>query len=179
MTYPWASGEVLTAADLNAYAGLVLVKTQTIGTAVASVTVSNAFSSTYDNYRIVIGGGVGSTAITLSLQLGASTTAYYGVVTYATYAATGTPLSAGDNNAAKWTTIGYAASGLLQASFDLINPNLATWTSINAASWAAQTVAGTFNGVHQVSTAYTDFTLGVNTGTLTGGTIRVYGYNNG
>jgi hypothetical protein len=34
MTYPWSSGEVLTAADLNAYAGLILVKTQTIGTRV-------------------------------------------------------------------------------------------------------------------------------------------------
>jgi hypothetical protein len=44
MTYPWSSGEVLTAADLNAYAGLILVKTQTIGTAVSSVTLSNVFS---------------------------------------------------------------------------------------------------------------------------------------
>jgi hypothetical protein len=51
MTYPWASGEVLTAADLNAYAGLILVKTQTIGTAVSSVTVTGAFSSTFQNYR--------------------------------------------------------------------------------------------------------------------------------
>ena len=54
MTYPWSSGEVLTAADLNAYAGLVLLSTTTITPGVTSVTVSSAFSSTFDNYRIIV-----------------------------------------------------------------------------------------------------------------------------
>ncbi len=49
MTYPsFSAGDILTAADMNAV-GLWLVKTQTVGTAVASVTVTDAFSSTYDN----------------------------------------------------------------------------------------------------------------------------------
>ena len=53
----FTTGEVLTAADTNTYlanSGLVLVKSQTIGTGVASVTISDAFSTTYDNYRITI-----------------------------------------------------------------------------------------------------------------------------
>jgi hypothetical protein len=175
----FAVGEVLTASDTNTYlanSGLVYITSTTVGTGVSSVTVNNCFSSTYDNYRIVYGGGTGSTNITLSLQLGSSTTGYYAVVSYATYAAAATPLSAGDNNAAAWTTVGYAGANFTQASFDLINPNLARWTTLNNASWAASTVAGTCNGTHQVATAYTGFTLGVNTGTLTGGTITVYGY---
>lgn len=178
MTYPvFATGDVLPASDMNAI-GLWLVKTQTVGSGVSSVTVTGAFSSTYDNYRIVYGGGTGSTNITLSLKLGASATGYYSIVNYAAYATATIPASAGDNNGAAWTTVGYAGTSFTQASFDLINPFKAQWTTLNAASWAATTVAGTANGTHQVATSYTDFTLGVNTGTLTGGTIRVYGYRN-
>ena len=178
MTFPvFASGDVLNASDMNGV-GLWLVKTQAVGSGVASVTVTGAFSSDYDNYRIVYGGGTGSTAITLSLQLGASTTGYYSVVNYAAYAALATPLSTGDSNQALWRYVGYADANYAQMSFDLIAPNLARWTTFNAATWAATTVAGTSSGIHQVATAYTAFTLGVNTGTLTGGTIRVYGYRN-
>lgn len=178
MSFPvFATGDVLNASDMNAV-GLWLVKTQTVGSGVTSVSVTGAFSADYDNYRIVYGGGTGSTNITLSLKLGASTTGYYSIVNYAAYATATTPASAGDNNAAAWTTVGYAGTSFTQASFDLINPNKAQWTTLNSASWAATTVAGNCNGTHQVATAYTDFTLGVNTGTLTGGTIRVYGYRN-
>lgn len=48
----FTTGEVLTASDTNTYlanSGLVFVKSQTIGSAVTSVTVSDAFSATYDN----------------------------------------------------------------------------------------------------------------------------------
>lgn len=178
MTYPdFSTGEPLAASDLDAI-GLWLVKSQTVGSSVASVTVTGAFSADYDNYRIVYGGGTGSTNITLSLKLGASTTGYYSIVNYASYAASTTPLAAGDNNAGQWTYAGYAGANYTQVSLDLINPNKAQWTTYNCASWAGTTIAGTSSGTHQVATAYTDFVLGVNTGTLTGGTIRVYGYRN-
>ena len=59
MTYPtFTNGQVLPASDLNAI-GLWLVKSQTVGTGVSSVTVSNAFSADFDNYRIIYSGGVG------------------------------------------------------------------------------------------------------------------------
>lgn len=178
MSFPvFASGDVLNASDMNAV-GLWLVKTQAVGSGVTSVTVTGAFSADYDNYRILYSGGVGSTLITLNLKLGASTTGYYGITNYAAYATATTPASAGDNNAAQWNSIGYASTGFTQISCDLLAPNLARWTTLANASWAAGTVAGSTNGTHQVSTAYTDFTIGVNTGTLTGGTIRVYGYRN-
>lgn len=178
MTFPvFATGDVLPASDMNAI-GLWLVKSQTVGTGVTSVTVTDAFSADYDNYRIIYGGGVGSTNITLSLKLGASTTGYYSILNYATYAANTVPLSAGDNNFSLWAYVGYASTSMVQVSLDIINPNKAQWTAYNNASWAGTAVAGTSSGTHQVNTAYTDFTLGVNTGTITGGTIRVYGYRN-
>ena len=48
--------EVLTSADTNTYlanSGLVYVKSHTI-TSGASVVVTDAFSSTYDNYLIIV-----------------------------------------------------------------------------------------------------------------------------
>jgi hypothetical protein len=173
----FSPGEVLTAAAMDSI-GLWLVKTVTVGTGVTSVPVTGAFSADYDNYRIVYGGGTGSTNITLTLKLGASGTGYYSILTYADYASNNIPRTTGDNNAAQWLYVGYAGTSFTQASFDLCNPAKAQWTTLNNAAWGAATAAGTANGVHQVATAYTDFTIGANTGALTGGTIRVYGYRN-
>jgi hypothetical protein len=47
---------------VGASSGLTLVKSQVIGTTVSTVTVTNAFSATYNTYKIVINGGVGSTS---------------------------------------------------------------------------------------------------------------------
>lgn len=176
MTYPDFTNEVLTAADMDRI-GLWRITSAAVGTAVTTVNVTNAFSSDFENYRITYSGGTGSTNISLTLKLGASTTGYYNIVSYATYAAATTPVTAGDNNASVWNSVGYAGANFSSASFDLIGPNLAKWTTLNAAAWSATTAGGTTNGVHQVATAYTDFTLGVNTGTITGGRIFVYGYN--
>ena len=54
----FTSGEVLTAADTNTYlanSGLTYITTGTITSAAASLSINNCFTSTYDNYRIVIG----------------------------------------------------------------------------------------------------------------------------
>jgi hypothetical protein len=152
--------------------------TVTVGSAVTSVTVSGAFSSLYDNYRIVYSGGVGSGLITLRVNLGASTTGYYSVVNYANFTALTTPLSAGDNNNAYWEYMGYASTNHASSSFDLLNPFGTGYTTYHAAAWPAITVAGTSTGIHQVASSYADFKISTNTGTITGGKIRVYGYRN-
>ena len=51
------------------YPGMRLVKKQTIGTAVSSVNVTNAFSATYENYLILISGGVASTTADFGFSL--------------------------------------------------------------------------------------------------------------
>ena len=47
--------------------GLTLISSTTIGSAVSSVTVSNVFSSTYDNYLITVNGGAASTDMNLNM----------------------------------------------------------------------------------------------------------------
>ena len=160
--------------------GLVLVKTQTIGSGVASVTVSDAFSATYDNYKISISGGVGSTTINLLTTLGASATGYIGSMIY--YTATGSSTSPGTPSALSSATTSFSWSG--QASTDLIrynielqNPFLAKYTFCQG-TWFDGSNNGPFSGTHNVATSYSAFTITPSTGTLTGGTIRVYGYAN-
>jgi hypothetical protein len=158
--------------------GLVLVKSQTIGTTVASVTVSDAFSSTYDNYKIVISGGSGSTAARLNISLGATATGYYnGVVGYAfSNSLVGIGLASTSN----FDYAGYFNTDGLSFNAELINPNLAKNTFINGQYNENKTNGSGFNfsGYLANTTAYTAFTIGASSGTLTGGTIRVYGYAN-
>jgi len=54
MGFPYSSGDVLTAADLNASSGLVLLGSYS-GTSVSSLSVDDIFSSTFSYYRIICG----------------------------------------------------------------------------------------------------------------------------
>jgi len=157
--------------------GLVLVSTTTIGSAVSSVTVSNAFSATYDNYKIIVVGGAGSTSAPLYLTLGATATGYY----YAGFNCSWTGTSSFDNgsNAVKWM-VGRQTTDLLDANFELLNPYASDQT-VYVGSFAQVRTDGywhTFGGYLNNTTSYTDFTIAPSTGTMTGGEIRVYGYKN-
>jgi hypothetical protein len=158
--------------------GLVLISTTTIGTTVSSVTVTGAFSSSYDNYKIIVGGGTSSVQESLLLSLGATVTGYYAGIVGAIYSTAAVDLGS-RNNAASWT-IGATNTNGMGASLDLIAPNLAKNTFI----FGMRAINGTGNagGIHSGflnnTTQYTDFTLSTGSGTLTGGTIKVYGYAN-
>lgn len=166
-------GADTTSATTN-LAGLVLIKTQTIGTAVASVTVNSAFSTTYDAYKIVINGGVGSTSgANLKVQLGSTTTNYVGVLNYANYA--GTTNAPAGSSGTSWDFIGSADTAGISCNLELINPFLSTHTYTQG-SYQATLAAGVFSGRQNSTTSFTAFTLSPSSGTLTGGTIAVYGY---
>lgn len=168
-------GQVLTSAHMDAV-GLWLVKTQTIGTTVSSVTVSDAFSADYENYKITISGGAASSGGLLSLQLGATTTGYYAGYSGVTFSTGAASLNA-DNNAANWTRAGASFTSTPHMNVDLLNPQTAELTFINGSiitAFVGQTFAGYLND----TTAYTAFTIAISSGTMTGGTIRVYGYRN-
>jgi hypothetical protein len=158
--------------------GLVLVKTQTIGTAVASVTVSDAFSATYDNYLITVTGGAGSTAENVGLQFGATATGYYTSVFSVNYSS-GSLTGARNNNATSLTFAGYMNANGIMFNVSVTNPFLAKNTGYSGAYMAIDTAggSGTYAGFLNNTTSYTAFTL-IPVGTLTGGTIRVYGYAN-
>ena len=149
----------------------------TIGSAVSSVTINGAFSATYDNYKIILNGGTSSAQTAISLRLGASTSAYYGNYIYGNITDS-TPRSA-PTSGSIFTYAGGCDIGLVSANIELTSPFLAKTTSIFASMVNYGNNRGTFAGDHEVGASYTDFTLLPSSGTMTGGTIRIYGYNNG
>jgi len=182
MTYPsFTSGEVLTATDMNAV-GLWLVKTQTVGTAVASVAVTDAFSSTYDNYRIIYTGGAASTSCTLSLQFGIggtmTTTNYYGTAAYANLGAAAWQLAI-NNPGSQCDNVGGGNTTSAYLMTDVLMPNLAEQTSISGPYVLSDFGRFGLHSFAQLSTTqFTSFKITPSSGTITGGTIRVYGYRN-
>jgi hypothetical protein len=157
----------------GAYPGLRLIKTQTVGTAVASVTVTNAFSATYENYKIVISGVDGSVVAAYLWTLGSTSTGYYGSQYYDAY--TGASGTDRNNNAAYNQCGITAVDDNGNTSFDVINPFLAKRTSITG-TYNAGLYSGWFGGSVFNTTSYTAFTITPASGTLTGGQISVYGY---
>jgi hypothetical protein len=163
---------------MQLYAGLILVKTQTIGTAVSSVTVSDAFSSTFENYRIVVSGVTASAGGSVPrLRLGTTSTGYYNGMFLQPF--TGATASLQVNNGGDWyILVGSTTTGSMSVSIDVYQPNLATVTThIAHGTYGGNTF---FTGGYQsATTQFTSFRIAPDSGTITGGTIRVYGYNNG
>lgn len=158
---------------INATTGTV-----TVGNAVSSVTVT-CFSALYDNYVITWQGSASSTS-NIYCQLGSTTTGYYGVLLWATPSAP-TPAGAGNNNTANWSYVGDTTSNGGRMSFTLFSPNLAARTSIAAPYMGTGTSSGAFghfSGNLDNATQYTAFTFGPGVGTITGGSLRIYGYRN-
>jgi len=159
--------------------GLTLVKTQTIGTGVASVEVTGAFSSTYDNYLITVSGGVASENNSLQLKLGSTTTGYYYWGVFGIASSNTVNVVRGDNQSL-FDLVGTGTTSQLISNIDIKSPNLAktTHTSVMFMRAATAGESVTSNGFLNNTTQYTAFTLNISVGTVTGGTIRVYGYQN-
>ena len=181
----FTAGEILTSSVMNDvstlgnYQGLFWIKSQTIGTAVTSVTVTGAFSSDFDNYKIVVSGGVCSTSASIGLRLSASATGYYSGLVYMLYNAA-TVTVAGTNNGTNFPYAAVGTSNSIAANIELLNPFQAKTTTISNSYTDNSTAGagGNQNGFHNSATSHTAFTLLVGVGTITGGTIRVYGYRN-
>ena len=158
--------------------GLVLIKSQTIGTTVSSVEVTGAFSSTYDNYQIMVSGGTASATGAILLQLGATTTGYYTGSSRTIYNAGGQSLST--SNGSSFTYAGSHSSNGINSTIQLLGPQLAIRTTFSSQSGSTinNEVSQFGAGFLDNATQYTAFTLLPGSGTFTGGTIRVYGFAN-
>jgi hypothetical protein len=179
MTYPtFNNGDVLPASDLNAI-GLWLVKSQTVGTGVSSVTVTGAFSADYDNYRILYFGGSGSVDGDIRMTLGSTAANYYMGFLFAAYTG-GAASVAGTNNGSSWQYVGSQRSTTNTVSIDVYNPFASDETSFAGTYMGSKAGSGVgaIAGFLNDTSSYTAFTLTPSSGTLTGGTIRVYGYRN-
>lgn len=173
MTYPsFSAGEVFRAQDANAI-GLWLVKSQTIGTGVSSVTVTGAFSADYNNYKILVDGGTASTNGNLVLTLGSKTTNYRSNLIYSSWStniqAFGSTTATGMIYAGNQSTTGQSVN------VELIAPFLTTNT-IASGHWSSPNDTGVSQMQTNDTTSYTAFTLTCAVGNMTGGVIRVYGY---
>ena len=177
----FSSGAVLTAAQMNGI-GSWLVKSQAVGSAVSSVTVTGAFSSDYDNYRIVYTGGVCSTTTYLTLQfgIGATMTAsnYVGVNGYANIGASTWNILT-DNATAQANYVGGGGTSHALLDINVDQPNLTKLTAM----FGQHTLRdfgriGFTSYIQDSATQFTSLRIAPVAGTLTGGTIRVYGYRN-
>jgi hypothetical protein len=160
--------------------GLAFVLAQTVGTAVSSVTVSNAFSATYDTYKIVYSGGNVSTALNLQMTIGGISTATYENSYIQGNTRNTTLNNVGTGPSATFFTIGVGMGTDYGPDIDMnvYSPFLAKYTSISGwsntvGSNGTQTLLG---GTNRNATSYTSFTFTTSTGTMTGGVISVYGY---
>ena len=159
--------------------GLTLVSATTIGTTVSSVTVSSAFSATYDNYLITVSGGSGSTDFNLDMTLGSTATGYYLNFSYQPISSS-TVTNGNSSNAGSFASVGEGSSNVLSAFIYLQNPFASKVTLISAEQIPTKTTQYSSRclGFLDNTTSYTAFTLTTNAGTMTGGTVRVYGYQN-
>lgn len=160
--------------------GMVLITAQTIGTAVNSVTVSNVFSSTYDNYFVTVTGGSASAGCRGDLTFGATATGYY---SFGVYGALGTTTVNGEaqSNATGFQDILQATADSINAAFYVFQPNLAKSTTVvsNTVRPLTTGIATTQYGWLNNNTQYTAFTFTLSAAaTITGGTVRVYGLQN-
>ena len=186
MAFPYSSGDVLTAADLNASSGLVLVSSTAVGSSVSSVDVNNVFSSTFDNYKIIYSNfltSVANVGIGLRLKTASvdSSSNYYYAGSFVRYTTTGS----GFDRSGGATTSFSIGSGDVTAStlsLEMYSPNLSAYTLYATQPTANSSTDGyalTRSGVFRNTTQFTGFRVFLASGTMSGGTIRVYGYNNG
>lgn len=174
----FTTGEVLTASDTNTYlnnGGLVYISSAIVPSSPAqsSIVVTNCFSSTYDNYRIILQGGTCSTGgVSSRIVFGSTTTGYYGSQPYWT-AAGGSGANPINNGA--YLYCGSQDTGGWGFTLDVLGPYTATYTQISGFSAGGSAV--TINmGYLANTTSYTGFTVNPGAGTFTGGTITIFGY---
>ena len=177
---PTISGQILTSAYVNnnINSGLVYVTSVTVGSAVLTVNVPNAFSAEYDNYRIVLSNidcSVDGNGIKLLLD--GFTTAVYSSSTVSSAYSGAAPTGSGYVNDAGGILVGQSSTlNDVHSVIDIFKPFVAarkTYTFQNS----QQTVVSSGGGYINSSASATGFTIDLDAAaTMTGGTITCYGY---
>ncbi len=161
---------------LQEHAGLVLVKTQTISNGAGSVTVTDAFPSTFNEFQIVGDIVLQTNSTTVFLQLsGITGNDYDGTVYFNTFGGVSAESFQANNNLTYWD-IGHWRYG---GSMFIGNPNFGRFKTYNFGIVSDVTYMRRGGGRCQSNTTATGFTLTPATGLFGSGTIRIYGYNKG
>jgi hypothetical protein len=163
--------------DPGTVGGLVHIETATFS-AVSAVNVNDVFSSTYDDYRIIIRGVCASGAPSTNLRMRASGVDATGNnYNYQQLLAGSTTIAAAREIGISSTRIGFISStGPGSIVLDIISPNLAEHTLITTLhNYANGTEVYSHAGAHTLTTAYTGFTFFPASSNITG-RYSVYGY---
>jgi hypothetical protein len=176
LTYIWGGSawQQVSGGTAVGNSGLVYVKSQTVGTGVASVAVTGAFSADYENYKITYTNGASSLAREIDFSLNGSTLGHYAVMYYNPYAG-GAAAGVYSNNRANWTHAGGGAALNPYMNIEVSMPFLAKPTFMTA-GYVDASNTGMITGYQSQATSFTGFTIAPAAGTFTGGTITVYGY---
>lgn len=155
--------------------GFTLISSTTIGSGVSSVTVSNCFSSTYKNYRVIVSNSDASSDNYILVKFNNSTGS-----TYAHSGIRVNYVSSGSNYnfSTADTSIVLGTTGMnndTNVAFDVFNPYGTDYTTV-ACTNAGSNTSGFFNGIDKNAASQTGLVFLPGGGTLTGGTIKVYGY---
>lgn len=179
MTYPFAAGTTLTAAAMNTI-GMFHVKTQTISGTPTSVTVTDAFSSDFDNYRIIgYALDCSTTGDDINMELGnggSHTSNYFGSTTARIFNASPADANYGDAGPMP-ISFTNAKAGATHIDVTIYMPQVAGYTTW---SQSAGSIRGyDVNGFYDQTTSFTSVTFEVTAGTWVGGELRVYGIVDG
>ena len=136
--------------------------------------------SVSDTYKIIIQGGAGSEYINIGLKMGSTTTGYYGGLIYQILS-TGAVAGVSQLNQASWIYLGQAGPQGISMDALIMSPYLSQPTSAisiqpRLTTTSAAATNSSFTGFLNDTTSYSSFTIATDNGTLTGGTIDVYGY---
>jgi hypothetical protein len=149
----------------------------TVNSGISTVSVTNAFNSSYDNYKIMMSKiDIDTAAAFIFFTLTGVNSGYYSVYSYQA-ASSATPSYNRINNGAYWVLAYSSRTDDGAVDMTVFNPNRGFRTN---ATWMAsmEDVFGYGGGMQANNEPYTGFTLNMSSGNFNGGTIRVYGYRN-
>ena len=170
--------------------GLTLLRAVSIGSSVATIDVTGIFSSTYDRYLISynVESATNGTQFSCKLISGTtvdSSTVYAMQLVYHSFSSA-TVSTAQSTSYPRFVWLGGMKGGSGSSwhsgmgQYLLINPHKSnSYTFCETSSYGTQSAGGHASGIHQTQASYDGFQFYVDVGTVTGGTITVYGYNNG
>ena len=178
MGYPsFTTGEVLTAADMNAV-GLWKVASGTLSLSTTPSNVTGVFSNTYKQYRLLINVTTKSTTLRVDMKYIAGTTptstGYYQAGLGANYLANAVLYYPTTNNGTQFLNINSAGNKAM--SIDIFNANKAAQTfHTGMVLDANNSFPYSIGGIQDATTQFTGFQLFTSTGTATA-EYQVFGY---
>ena len=163
--------------EIIASGGLSHINTTTFS-AVSSVSINNVFTSTYDNYKVILKSTqTVADNLFIRFRVGGSDNTTSNYTYYQFRGSGGSTLSQSiTSDTQQIDPVG--GTGRKYITIDFFDPAPALFTGYNIVAGNQSTLGvGLFFGQFGASTAFDGFSMYPTTGTITG-TIRVYGYKN-